>query len=417
MALDSSLRDNGLDDRWRIGEGKPTPDVERRYCSKSTSLYLHPLHDGKRKLSIWHHYLAAVCVVLTFGCDQDTSNGNGPRPLPESQSTTDPGRGFQGKEPAKVVCTTGQIADAVQRIGGAHITVHGLIGPGVDPHLYQATLADMKALKDADLVFYNGMHLEGRMADALLKFGRQTPTFAVTERLQDQSDARLRDPVEFEGHYDPHVWHNVDLWSDCLEFVADQLAAFDPTHAVDYRENVAAYQQDLATLHQEITTQVASIPADRRALVTAHDAFGYFGDAYGIDVFGLKGISTDDEVSIHRTEEIVQMLVERKIPAVFVESAVAPRVVEALIEPCRQSGHPLLIGGELYADALGAAGSGADDYVGMMRANVKTIVTALGGQPTASKASGTASARANTTGKGTTGKGTPSDNTSDPASN
>ena len=288
-------------------------------------------------------------------------------------------RKYTGDGPVKVVCTTGQIADAVRRLGGDHVQVTALMGPGVDPHLYQATLSDINELKNADVIFFNGMHLEGRIADVLVQQARSRPTFAVTERLQANRDQRLRQPAEFEGHYDPHLWHNVELWSDCIRFVTDELARFDEARADDYRKNADAYLAELETLHIDIGSQIGSIPEDRRLLVTAHDAFGYFGDAYGLEVAGLKGVSTEDEVSIQRTQEIVELLVERKIPAVFVESAVAPRVVEALIEPCRAAGHDLVIGGELYADALGPAGGEAETYIGMMRANVSTIVAALRG--------------------------------------
>ena len=318
-------------------------------------------------MRMWCRVFCLVSCAAMGGCGEDGGAGDG----------AIAGNTYAGGGPAHVVCTTGQVADAVQRIGGEHLEVTGLIGPGVDPHLYQATLSDMRLLKEADMIFLNGMHLEGRMADTLLKFGRRTPTFPVTEGLQEKSDPRLRTPAEFEGHFDPHVWHNAELWSDCVQFIADQLAGFDPEHADLYQRNAQAYTEELKALHVEIQTQIATIPKSVRLMVTAHDAFGYFGDAYGIEVFGLKGISTDDEVSIQRMEEIVELLVDRKVPAVFVESAVAPRIVEALIGPCRDAGHDVTIGGELYADALGAKGSGAENYVGMMRANLKTIVNAL----------------------------------------
>lgn len=309
---------------------------------------------------------ASLLLMVCLGC---------------TKPTTTPGGSTVRTGTLNVVCTTGQIADAVRQIGGQHVSVTGLMGPGVDPHLYQATLADIGALKGADAIFFNGMHLEGRMADALVKMARKLPTFAVTEKLQDASDERLRQPADFDGHYDPHLWHNTELWSECIRFIADQLIELDSKNSAAYQANRDAYLQELQTLHKDISTQIAAIPADRRVMVTAHDAFGYFGVAYGIEVFGLKGVSTEDEATIQRTVEIVDMLVKRKIPAVFVESAVAPRVVEALVQPCRDQGHDVTVGGELYADALGASGSGADTYVGMMRANLKTITTALQAAP------------------------------------
>ncbi len=312
----------------------------------------------------------AICLSLA-GCGGANSS--------HSHDNTIVGevRVYKGDYPIQVVCTTGQIADAVRQVGGKHIQVTALMGPGVDPHLYRALPMDINALKAADLIFFNGMHLEGRMADVLVGMARGRPTFAVTEKLQADGDPRLREPPDFEGHYDPHVWHDVKLWSDCVRYVAEQLAAFDPSNAGSYRQSTDAYVAELAKLHAETLEQIKTIPKSRRVMVTAHDAFGYFGLAYGIDVYGLKGISTDDEVSLGRTEEIVKMLVKRKIPAVFVESAVAPRIVEALIEPCKDQGHDVEIGGELYADALGPVGSDATTYIGMISANVRTVVNAL----------------------------------------
>ncbi len=292
---------------------------------------------------------------------------------------------YQGDYPIQIVCTTGPIADAVRQVGGSHVEVTALMGPGVDPHLYRALPQDIVALKTADMIFFNGMHLEGRMADVLVGMARRRPTYAVTEKLQEDDDVRLREPPEFQGHYDPHVWHDAKLWSECVHYIVQRLAAFDPTHAASYQQHGDAYVAELIKLHGEALEQIATIPNSRRVMVTAHDAFGYFGAAYGMEVYGLKGISTDDEVSLGRTEEIVKMLVERKIPAVFVESAVAPRVVEALIEPCQDQGHDVRIGGELYADALGPAGSDAATYVGMFRANLHTIVNALKGSSDARK--------------------------------
>ena len=310
----------------------------------------------------------AICLSLS-GCGGAASSNNRTNVTEE--------RVYQGNYPIQVVCTTGQIADAVRQVGGKHIQVTALMGPGVDPHLYRALPMDINALKSADMIFFNGMHLEGRMADVLVGMARGRPTFAITEKLQTEGDQRLREPPEFEGHYDPHVWHDAMLWSECVRYVAEQLATFDPSNADGYQQNADAYVAELATLHEETLELIKSIPESRRVMVTAHDAFGYFGAAYGIEVYGLKGISTEDEVSLARTEEIVAMLVKRTIPAVFVESAVAPRIVEALIEPCKDQGHDVRIGGELYADALGPAGSDAVTYVGMFRANVRTVVNAL----------------------------------------
>ncbi|TWU22844.1 metal ABC transporter solute-binding protein, Zn/Mn family [Bythopirellula polymerisocia] len=288
------------------------------------------------------------------------------------------GQTFRGSYPIKIVCTTGQVAEMLTRIGGEYVKVDALMGPGVDPHLYRPIASDVGKLNDADAIFYNGLHLEGRMTEMFVQMARQKGTFAVTEGIVERNDSRLREPPEFAGHYDPHLWHDVALWADCTNDVAEMLAEFDPTHAEDYRANAAEYAAELRELDSYCRTEIAQIPADRRVLVTAHDAFGYFGKAYGLEVFGLKGISTEDEIDLAHQEEIQKMLVERKVPAVFVESAVAPRTVRALVEPCKAAGHDLKVPEEeLYADALGPAGTEDSTYAGMIRHNVLTIVNAL----------------------------------------
>lgn len=284
---------------------------------------------------------------------------------------------YQGPGPMQVVCTTGQVAEMVARVGGAHVHVDALMAPGVDPHLYSPVPSDVRKLTAADAIFYNGLHLEGRMADTFERMAESTATYAVTAGLASRKDSRLREPPEFEGLYDPHVWHDPRLWADCALDVAAALAAFDPPHAADYRKNAETYRSELLELHEECRQELARIPAERRVLITAHDAFGYFGKAYDIEVHGLKGVSTEEEKDLQHQEELQRMIVERKIPAVFVESAVAPKTVKALVEPCQAAGWDLQIGGELYADAMGAAGTDDATYAGMIRHNVRTIATAL----------------------------------------
>ncbi len=285
---------------------------------------------------------------------------------------------FNGNYPIKVVATTGQVAEMVARVGGEFVHVDALMGPGVDPHLYRPIASDVKKLNEAHAIFYNGLHLDCRRSDLFVQMARRKATFAVTEGLIARDDKRLREPPEFEGMYDPHVWHDAALWGECVADVAEMLAKFDPAHATNYKENAAAYRAELASLHEFCKTEIAKIPQGNRVLVTAHDAFGYFGKAYGLEVFGLKGISTEDEIDLAHQEEIQKMIVDRKIPAVFVETAIAPRTVQALVEPCRAAGHELLVPEqELYADALGPAESADSTYEGMIRHNVKTIVDAL----------------------------------------
>lgn len=286
--------------------------------------------------------------------------------------------GYEGK--LKIVATTGPVGDMVKNIAGVHARVDVLMGPGVDPHLYKELPSDIRKIDAADVVFYSGLHLEGRMAEVLERRGERKPVFAVTERLEKSHDDRLRYPDQVEGFADPHVWHDAQLWSECAAVVADRLAEVDPNHAEAYAEAAEAYREELTELDRWCREQIATIPKGRRVLVTAHDAFAYFSDAYGLEAVGMKGISTEDEVSLGRMDEIVALVVERKLPAVFVESSVAPRVVEAIIEPCRAAGHAVKIGGELYSDSLGSTNKGADTYVGMMRSNVSTIVEGLRGE-------------------------------------
>jgi manganese/zinc/iron transport system substrate-binding protein len=269
------------------------------------------------------------------------------------------------------------VSDLVRHVGGAHLEVTGLMGPGVDPHLYRAVPADIERLAAADMIFYNGLHLEGRMADLFEQLAARKPTFAVTHALVEAKDPRLRTPPEFEGYYDPHVWHDPRLWADCVKYVAQVLSEFDPSHREDYFRNRDAYLEKLEEADRYAREQMATIPEGQRVLVSAHDAFNYFCIAYGLTSMPLKGVSTEDEVTIGRMEEVVALLVERKIKAVFVESAAAPKIVRDLIGPCRRAGHEVRVGGELYADALGPPESGADNYLGMFKANVDTIVSAL----------------------------------------
>lgn len=278
--------------------------------------------------------------------------------------------------PARIVSTVGMVTDIVRRIAGERAEVSGIIGEGVDPHLYQATRSDIAALLGADLVFYNGLMLEGKMADALIKVGRQRPVFAVTELLDE---SLLLEPPEFAGHFDPHLWMDVSLWKRCAEMVARTLSERDTDGAAAYRANYEALAAELDALHAYAKRTIATIPAESRVLVTAHDAFNYFGRAYDIDVRGIQGISTESEAGIADINRIVDMLVQRKVRAVFVESSVSDKNVKALIEGAAARGHRVTIGGSLFSDAMGRPGTYEGTYVGMIDHNVTTIARALGG--------------------------------------
>ncbi|WP_082208337.1 metal ABC transporter solute-binding protein, Zn/Mn family [Paenibacillus dauci] len=274
----------------------------------------------------------------------------------------------------RITATTGMIADAAHQVGGEHVYVTGLMGPGVDPHMYKASQGDIRKLDEADLVLYNGLHLEGSMTNIMEKMSRTRDVTAVTASIPT---SELRQSEENSSEYDPHIWFDVSLWMQAVEQIRDSMIASDPGHAEDYRINASAYLAELKQLDKEVRQQIASIPKQSRVLITGHDAFGYYGDAYDIEVRGLQGISTASEYGSRDVSELRDMLVERRIQAVFVESSVPARSMEAIIAGAAQQGHTVRIGGELYSDALGEQGTAAGDYIGMVRHNTETIVKAL----------------------------------------
>ena len=278
--------------------------------------------------------------------------------------------------PLRVVATTGMIGDAARRLGGEHVAVTALMGPGVDPHLYKASEGDVRLLADADLILYNGLHLEGKMGDVLVKMARTRPVVAVSEDLPRE---QLREPPEMAGQYDPHVWFDVALWARTLAPIERELARLAPAHAATFAANRQAYEAELAELDAWVKERIATIPLEQRVLITAHDAFGYFGRRYGIRVVGLQGISTLAEAGLKDVDRVVDEIVAKRIPAIFVESSVPRRAIEAVESAVRSRGHEVVIGGQLFSDALGAADSPAGNYPGMVRANVETIVRSLGG--------------------------------------
>lgn len=281
-------------------------------------------------------------------------------------------------EPWSVVTTTAQVGDIVRNVAGDRAAVETLMGPGVDPHLYRPTRSDVARLSAADLVFYNGLHLEGQMIDLLERLGADKPVVAVTERL---ADGRLLADVTGVLPHDPHVWMDVSAWIAGTETVADVLAAFDPAGAAAYRRNAAAHRAELERLDAYVRDALGSVPEHARVLVTAHDAFNYLGDAYGFEVVGIQGISTESEAGLQRIEEIVALLVERKIAAVFVETSVSDRNLRALIDGAAAQGHDVRIGGTLFSDAMGEPGTYTGTYIGMMDHNATVISGALGGTP------------------------------------
>jgi manganese/zinc/iron transport system substrate-binding protein len=277
-----------------------------------------------------------------------------------------------------VVTTIGMIRDVVQNVGGEHVRVIGLMGPGVDPHLYKASEGDVRRLFRADVVFYGGLHLEARMGEVLEEMGSRTRVRAVSEVIP--ASRRLA-PPEFQGAYDPHVWFDVRLWSMTVEVVAQTLAEADPPHARDYRANAERYRAQLAELDRYVRDQAARVPAERRVLITAHDAFNYFGRAYGFQVRGLQGISTAAEAGTADVQALAQFIAARRIPAIFVESSIPRRTIEAVQEAVAARGYEVRIGGSLFSDAMGNPGTPEGTYIGMVRHNIDTIVGALLRQP------------------------------------
>ena len=273
-----------------------------------------------------------------------------------------------------VVTTIGMITDIVRNVGGTHVEVTGLMGPGVDPHLYKATAGDVARLTSAKLIFYNGLHLESKMGEILAKMTGNTKTIAVTD---DVDKAHLLTPPEFEGQYDPHLWFDVSLWMKAVEKVRNTLTEIDPGHQADYEANAERYLAELAELHQYVKTQAEKVPSEQRVLVTAHDAFNYFGKAYGFEVRGLQGISTATEAGIADVQELATFIAERRIPAIFVESSVSSRSIEAVKAAVNSKGFNVKIGGQLFSDAMGTDGTPAGTYIGMVRHNIDTITAAL----------------------------------------
>ena len=277
-----------------------------------------------------------------------------------------------------IVTTCGMVTDIVREVSGDKATVIGLMGEGVDPHLYKPTRDDVAKILRADVVFYSGLMLEGRMTDVFLKISRKgTPVFAVTELLDEKF---LLEPPEFAGHTDPHVWMDVKGWMEAVKAVARSLASVDAANAAHYQTNSERYLSRLAKLDDYAKRSLASIPKDRRVLITAHDAFNYFGRAYDIDVRGIQGISTESEAGVADINKLVDFIVERKIPAIFVESSVSDKNIRALVEGGKSRNHSVRIGGQLFSDAMGKPGTYEGTYIGMIDHNVTTITRALGGQ-------------------------------------
>lgn len=297
-----------------------------------------------------YRHIMMLIVCCWMGCDHDS------------------------KSRFTVVATTGFIGDAARNIVQDHAEVITLMGAGVDPHAYKATQQDVKYLLNADIVFYNGFHLEGKMADILHKLSKKKPVYAAGEAVTPAQ--QLVDPG-FSIGIDPHIWFDVCLWKQVVQHMSNQLQAADPQAAAHYRKNTDRYLHELDELHEETLRTIQQIAHSQRVLITAHDAFGYFGRAYGMEVRGLQGISTVSECGLKDVTDLVKFIIQRNVKAIFLETSVPERPLQAVVEGCKKRGHQIAVGGYLYSDALGQAGTPEGSYCGMFRTNVQTIVNAL----------------------------------------
>ncbi|KQC32493.1 manganese transporter [Nonlabens sp. YIK11] len=274
-----------------------------------------------------------------------------------------------------IVTTTTMITDMVENIGGDKVNVQGLMGSGVDPHLYKASEGDVSKLFNADIIFYSGLHLEGKLVEVFEQMASQGKnTIAISDALDKKT---LIGSEYFASNYDPHIWFDVDYWATMTAYVSQQLSKADPENADYYVANRDAYLEKIQQLKTELTAKINELPQDKRILVTAHDAFNYFGRSFDFEVVGLQGISTATEAGVQDVQRITQFIIDNKVKAVFIESSVPRRTVEALQAAVKAQNHEVSIGGELYSDALGSAGTAEGTYVGMYQHNVETIVNAL----------------------------------------
>ena len=325
----------------------------------------------KRMRTILTLCTAAIIAALLPACDRDSSANS-----PGGGATTQ-GAGPKNY-PYTIVTTVGMVRDIVAQVAGDKAKVSGIIGSGVDPHLYKPTRSDVAALLEADVVFYSGLMLEGKMSDTFVKIATSgKPVFAVTEKIDESF---LLSPPEFAGHHDPHVWMDPKGWMKAVEVVAESLSQYDAANASLYKQNADTYLAELRKLDEYAAKAIGSIPQKQRVLVTAHDAFNYFGHAYQMEVRGIQGISTESEAGLQDLNNLVQFIVDRDIKAVFVESSVAEKNVRALIDGAKARGKDVKIGGTLFSDAMGAEGTYEGTYIGMIDHNVTLITRALGGE-------------------------------------
>lgn len=295
-----------------------------------------------------------TCFVFLTACSQSKKEDSNTLPL--------------------IVTTTGMIEDAVVNIVGDKANVISLMGPGVDPHLYKATQGDLEKLTSADIIFYNGLHLEGKMGEVLEKLGHIKPVIPVASKVDTSLLHRV---PQFNNNFDPHIWFDVKIWSSAITSIGDFMTEYDKANAAFYAANQKEYLAKLDTLNNYVTEKINEIPENQRVLITAHDAFGYYGDAYNIEVKGLQGISTISEYGLRDVADLVDFIIKRKIKAVFVETSVSAKAINAVVEGCNEKGFNVKIGGNLFSDAMGKKGTFEGTYIGMVTTNTETIVDSL----------------------------------------
>jgi len=322
--------------------------------SKNMSRTTYQMQFVACQSSLW------IALLMLAGCSTKDPN--------VASSKNDPDERIQ------VVTTIGMIADMVHEIGGSSVNVIQLMGPGVDPHLYKPNRDDIQSILESDIVFFAGHHLEGKMTATLEKLSEQQTVIALAEILDE--NLLIRDE---QSQVDPHLWMDISLWSGILDPITQELGKQAPEKAADFSSNAMRMSEQLKNLHRYGQESIASIPENQRILITSHDAFRYFGRAYGVEVEGIQGLSTESEAGLQRINKLVDMISKRKIKAIFIESSVPKKNIDSLIEGCRARGHEVSIGGELYSDAMGERTSPQGTYLGMMAHNLKTVTRALGG--------------------------------------
>ena len=274
-----------------------------------------------------------------------------------------------------IVTTTTIIGDAVEAIGGDKVNLEVLMGPGIDPHLYKASAGDMKKMQNADLIIYNGLHLEGKMSDVLEQMEKSSKNTYGAGDLVDRS--KLIESEDFEGAYDPHIWFDVELWMGVVEGIGEKIIELDPENRDYYEENTEKYLKELEELHAYTKSRAGELSEEKRILITAHDAFNYFGLAYDFEVRGLQGLSTATEAGTADVRNLADFIADKEIPAIFIESSVPAKNMEALKNAVDSRGFTVEIGGELFSDSLGNPGTEEGTYVGTVKHNINTIVDGL----------------------------------------